>query len=237
MSPPQLTVYFEDANLIVLEKPAGLLSQGEHSGDPNLVDLLRVRFGRPYVGLVHRLDRNTSGIMVVAKRTKAAQRLTAALQTGLLKRQYLAWLHGNITQGGTWTHNLLKDEESNTVRALSAPAAGSKEATLSYLPRARGEWHGQVLTLVEFTLATGRSHQIRVQAAAEGSPVLGDSKYGDTTQALRSDAPPSSARLALHSFRITFPHPIGGTEHCYESPLPEDMSQMLMAKSFKIQHS
>src|SRR6476646_8222582 len=87
-------IIFEDPNLIVLSKPAGLLSQGEHKGDPNLVDWLRIYLGRPYVGLVHRLDRNTSGIMVVAKRTKAAQRLTEQLQSGKLERTYLAWLEG-----------------------------------------------------------------------------------------------------------------------------------------------
>src|SRR6185312_17156504 len=85
-------ILFEDQHLIVLSKPAGLLSQGEKTGDENLVDWLRTYLGRPYVGLVHRLDRNTSGIMVVAKRTKSAQRLTDALQKGDLHRSYLGWV-------------------------------------------------------------------------------------------------------------------------------------------------
>ena len=89
-------IIFEDKNIIVLDKPAGLLSQGDISGEKNLVDWLRRLLGRHYVGLVHRLDRNTSGIMVVAKRTKAAKRLSASLQEGQLNRIYLAWIIGNL---------------------------------------------------------------------------------------------------------------------------------------------
>ena len=99
-------IIYEDTHLVVLSKPAGLLSQGEKTGDINLVDWLRDYFGRHYVGLVHRLDRNTSGIMVVAKRTKAAQRLTLALQKGELNRIYRAWLIGTLSQPVRWKHFL-----------------------------------------------------------------------------------------------------------------------------------
>ena len=225
-----LRVYFEDPNLIVLEKPAGLLSQGEHTGDENLVEMLRVRFGRPYVGLVHRLDRNSSGIMVVAKRTKAARRLTEALQDGRLIRQYLAWVHGSLNGAGRWMHELRKDERTNSVTAVRAPQAGSKAAVLTFQVAAHGSWHDCPLTLLELTLETGRSHQIRAQAAEMGHPLLGDSKYARGLAAAAERANRAFGRPALHSHRIEFPHPIGGSVHRYVSPLPPDMADIPLAR-------
>src|SRR4051812_21602955 len=101
-------ILFEDPHLLVLDKPAGLLSQGEKTGDENLVDWLRQYLGRPYVGLVHRLDRNTSGVMVIAKRTKSASRLTEALQAGKIDRSYLAWVEGRLERPVRWEHYLWK---------------------------------------------------------------------------------------------------------------------------------
>jgi len=215
-----LHAYYEDPNLIVLEKPAGLLSQGEITGDENLVDLLRVRFGRNYVGLVHRLDRNTSGIMVVAKRSKAATRLSESLQKGELRREYVAWVHGEIARPLRWEHWLVKDEKTNTVRAYAKPHGDGKPSALTLKPVARGRWHGEPLTLIELALETGRSHQIRAQAAAEGHPLLGDEKY------LGGKFPSSRefGRPALHSRRIAFPHPIGGAALAFVSPLPPEMA-------------
>jgi 23S rRNA pseudouridine1911/1915/1917 synthase len=219
---PVPLVLFEDQHLIVLDKPPGLLSQGEHRGEPNIVDWLRERLGRPYVGLIHRLDRNTSGIMIVAKRTKAAQRLTKSLQDGSLERVYLGWVHGRLTAPARWSHVLLKDERTNTVKVLSSDVAErSKQAVLRARPVAWGVWRGMPLTLVEFKLETGRSHQIRAQASAEGHPLLGDVKYA------RNDTPAASrqfGRPALHSSRIRFPHPMGAAVLEFEAPLPGDMA-------------
>src|SRR4051812_9423392 len=154
-------ILFEDTHLIVLNKPAGLLSQGEHTGDKNLVDWLREYLGRPYVGLVHRLDRNTSGAMVVAKRTKSAQRLTDALQSGKLCRSYLAWVEGDLTKEVKWKHFLLKDEKKNIVRAVREGTPHAQMAALSGKPVRSANYDGKKLTLMEFVLETGRSHQIR----------------------------------------------------------------------------
>ncbi len=214
-------VLFEDPNVIVVDKPAGLLSQGELRGDPNLVDWLRERFGRPYVGLIHRLDRNTSGVMIVAKRTKAAQRLTEALQTGKICRTYLAWIQGNLTGPVRWQHWLLKDEKENLVKAVSAHHprfAQAKEALLNAQPHSHGVWASEPVTLAEFVLETGRSHQIRVQSAAQGMPLLGDRKYGG-----RPDFP----RPALHSWKLRFPHPISKEILEFEAPLPPEMQKPL----------
>jgi len=215
MTPPlEPRVIFEDAHLLVLSKPAGLLSQGGESPGENLVDWLRSHLGRPYVGLIHRLDRNTSGIMVVGKRTKAARRLSEALVSGELVRIYLAWIHGPLEGPARWRHRLEKDEHANLVRVLPAGRPGGKEARLSVVAERSGSWKGAPLTLARFELETGRSHQIRVQAAAEGHPLLGDAKYG------RPDGFP---RPALHSWRLAFPHPMSGEPMSFEDPLPPDL--------------
>ena len=210
-------VIFEDTHLIVLSKPAGLLSQGEITGDVNLVDWLRIHFQRNYVGLVHRLDRNTSGIMVVAKRTKSANRLTEALQAGKICRIYLAWIRGRIDQPVRWSHTLYKDPVKNMVRVVTPVTPGAKEAHMKSTPVSHGVWKGKPYTLVELELETGRSHQIRVQSSHEGHPLLGDAKYGGE---------PDFGRPALHSYRISFPHPMSGEILRFEDPLPSDMDQI-----------
>jgi len=217
------TLFFEDQHLIVLSKPAGLLSQGEHRGDPNLVDELRTYLGRHYVGLIHRLDRNTSGIMIVAKRTKSAQRLTTALQAGKIFRSYLAWVQGSLTQKTRWSHFLKKDPKQNLVKVVSPQGKeGEKQAILTVQPIQSGFWKQAQITLVEFILETGRSHQIRVQSAFEGFPLLGDIKYNPKGIAY--------SRVALHSHRLEFPHPMSGETLKFIDPLPEDLAVL---NSFK----
>lgn len=214
-------IVFEDQHLIVLVKPSGLLSQGEHTGDPNLVDWCRKHFGRNYVGLVHRLDRNTSGLMVVAKRSKAAERLTENLQSGRLVRRYLAWLHGELHGGRSLEHWLMKDERTNEVRVFASSSeadAQAKRAALRMKAIRHGAYRGAVVTLCEFELETGRSHQIRAQSALIGHPVVGDPKYGSTEYA-RAPFP----RLALHSHHLAFPHPMTKEEMKFDDSLPDDL--------------
>lgn len=208
-----ITLLFEDPHLLVLSKPSGLLSQADKTGEPSLVDLLRVYLGRNYVGLVHRLDRNTSGIMIVAKRTKSAQRLTDALQAGKVQRSYLAWLVGELSEPVRWTHYLEKDQRTNTVRVVKKGNEG-KIALLSATPIRRALWRSQICTLAQITLETGRSHQIRVQAAYEGFPILGDRKYGKGLD---------FSRVALHSHTLEFPHPMTEEILTYSVPLPKDL--------------
>lgn len=216
------SIVFEDTHLIVLSKPAGLLSQGESTGDENLVDLLRTYLGRNYVGLVHRLDRNTSGLMVVAKRSKSAQRLTDALQAGSLERSYLALLMGELAPAEQlWRHQLLKDENTNIVRVVRQ---GGKDASLKALQLSVHQKTAATFCLASFTLETGRSHQIRVQAAAQGHPLVGDLKYG--AQKLPT-ALQTFPRPALHSYKISFPHPMTQEKLSFESELPADMKAFL----------
>ena len=149
-------ILFEDQHLIVLSKNPGLLSQGDASGDPSLVDLLRVHFGRNYVGLIHRLDRNTSGLMVVAKRSKSADRLSEQLKSGVLERKYRALLFGPLEGGKEqrWEHWLLKNEKTNEVRVVTPRTTGAKIATLLVTP-IKTFAHPQrsdLITLAEFKL-------------------------------------------------------------------------------------
>lgn len=215
-------ILFEDPNLLVIEKPAGLLSQADGSGAADLVSWLQRYLGRPYVGLVHRLDRNTTGLMVVAKRTKSAQRLSVALQAGKIFRRYRAWLTGDVREPRTWKHFLKKDEHSNRVTVHRHPVPGTKEAILHLTPLTPSTWDGLPITLVQIQLETGRSHQIRAQCSAEGFPLVGDVKYA-TSKSFKKQP---ISRPALHSAEIDFPHPIGGKSLHFTSELPEDMKRL-----------
>ncbi len=224
---PPYRILFEDQHLAVLSKDPGLLSQGDASGDPSLVDLLRTRFGRQYVGLVHRLDRNTSGLMVVAKRSKSAERLTNQLQSGELERRYHAILFGSFesNEPRRWEHLMLKNLNTNEVRIVTRPVPGAKIAILEMTP-VLGFPHpstGDLLTLARFTLETGRSHQIRAQALAMNHPLIGDQKYGT----------PKSAGLfhrpALHSCFLSFSHPMSKERLEFSENLAPDMEELLPA--------
>lgn len=212
-------IVFEDAHLIVLSKPAGMLSQGAQKGVPSVVDWLRGYLGRHYVGLVHRLDRNVSGLLVAAKRSKAAARLTASLQAGEITRTYRAWLVGRLKTVRHWRHYLVKNEMQNRVRVVSKSHPDAKEAVLSVRPIGYGNWEGRSLTLAEFELETGRSHQIRAQAAFAGYPVLGDPKYGERGEKMFH-------RPALHASRIRFPHPMSGQVLEFRDEFPPDMKKI-----------
>ena len=214
-------ILFEDTHLLVLSKAPGLLSQGDSSGEASLVDLLRTHFGRNYVGLIHRLDRNTSGLMVVAKRSKSADRLSEQLKSGELDRRYHAILEGTLPAGRNehWEHWLLKNEATNEVKAVREGTSGAKASALT-VHAIRNFTHpktGDALTLAGFTLETGRSHQIRVQAAAMKHPLIGDSKYGSRPSLSLFPRP------ALHSSSLSFFHPMTRDPMHFEERYAFDM--------------
>ncbi len=216
-----MKIYFEDQHLIVLSKEPGLLSQGESTGDENLVDLLRVRFQRNYVGLVHRLDRNTSGLMVVAKRSKSAERLTEQLQDGRLIRKYHAILWGTIPEGTTeiWEHSLLKNKNTNEVKVVKPGTPESKAARLKIKSLKNFTDQNCALTLASFELQTGRSHQIRVQSAAMKHPLIGDTKYGTIETGCKL-----FHRPALQSCYLSFHHPMSAEVLEFSENFPQDFS-------------
>lgn len=217
-------ILFEDQHLVVLSKPAGLLSQGDVSNEENLVDLLRAHFGRHYVGLIHRLDRNTSGLMVVAKRSKSAERLTEQLQKGDLIRKYCALLWGEIQPLPNHAplrleHWLLKNEKTNEVRIVPSRTPQAKQAVLFLTPEKNFKHpkSSDLITLAHFQLETGRSHQIRAQTSALGHPIIGDTKYGNAKSLTLFPRP------ALHSCFISFLHPMSKELMTFEQRYSPDM--------------
>jgi 23S rRNA pseudouridine1911/1915/1917 synthase len=217
--PSGIKICFEDASIIVIDKPANLLSiatetEQEKTAYFQLTEYLRRgnEMSRERVWIVHRLDRETSGLMVFAKNPQAK----AALQTGWEKavKRYEAVVEGKLKgESGVLASDL---DESHPLRVYSAPASEStRHAITHYRVLARREWR----TLVELTLETGRRHQIRVQLADVGCPIVGDEKYG-----AKSDP---AKRLGLHACGLRFPHPETGREMKFESPTPKELLRLV----------
>ena len=196
----EIRVLYLDNHLLAVEKPPNMPTQADDSRDLDLLTACKryiaEEFKKPgdaYLGLVHRLDRPAGGAMVFARTSKAAARLTAAFQGHDLEKIYLAIVRGEISQPGALSDYLAKGADG-MVRVAAPGDPGAKEARLTYKPAAWAEG----LTLVEVSLETGRSHQIRVQLSNAGFPLRGDNRYG-------GGAP--GQQLALWSHRLTIPHP------------------------------
>lgn len=221
---PGLEIVYEDNHLLAVNKPAGLLTQGDETGDPSLVDLvredLRIRFQKPgnvYVGLLHRLDRPVSGIVLLARTSKAASRLSSQIRDGNVAKVYWAIVEGTpLEESGEWTDALLKDEARNVVRVVPEGTRGGQEARLAFRVLGR---RGGDQAWVELRPTTGRSHQLRVQLATRGLPIVGDVKYGSRARLKALDG---GARIALHARSLTFNHPTRGEAISLESPVPAD---------------
>jgi len=197
-------VLYEDNHLIAIQKKAGQLVQGDHTGDANLGDLvkdfLKQKYGKPgnvYLGTLHRLDRPVWGLVLFAKTSKAAERMSKAFQKGLVRKRYLAMLdHIPSVQSGVIESYLSKDGRSNIVRSYKKPQDGAK----------RAETHFRVLfsqaNLIELSPVTGRSHQLRVHCAQElKCPIKGDVKYKSKTST-------TNRSLYLLSYQMDFQHPV-----------------------------
>lgn len=208
MSPSLL---YEDNHLLVVVKPPGVPSQPGRTATPDMLGLLKrdlaLRHGKPgrvFLGLVHRLDQPTSGIMVFARTSKAASRLSKAFRGRAVKKTYLAVTRAIPDQDkGTFKDWLSRKEIDGRVRVGEGP--GRYEAELSWQLLAREEERGEALLLID--LVTGRRHQIRAQMAAHGLPLLGDRRYG-----LMDGRDQEMATVALHACGLSFPHPTRQTQ-------------------------
>ena len=175
-------IIYEDNHILVAVKPQNMPSQEDESKDPDILSILKNYLketydkpGDAYLGLVHRLDRVTGGVMVFAKTSKAAARLSEAIREGEFEKTYLAVVYDTPKEKqAVLVNHLKKDPKSNTVRVVPEVTEGAKYAELTYKVF---ESIGK-LSLVGVKLATGRSHQIRVQFASRGYPLVGDHKYG-----------------------------------------------------------
>lgn len=199
-----IPVLFEDNHLLIVEKPVNMPTQEDESKDLDLLtalkDDIKERFGKPgnvYLGLVHRLDRPVGGLMVFAKTSKSASRLSDAVRTREFTKLYVAIVHGTPEQTeGRLVHYLVKDSKTNIVKAVAKGYPEAKEAVLDY--RVLGSADG--LSLIRIELHTGRSHQIRVQFASIGCPLYGDQKYG-------ANRNKPGQQIALWSTKLAFAHP------------------------------
>lgn len=218
-----IDVLYEDNHCLAVNKPAGLLSQGDDTREPTLVDAARTYLkekyrkpGNVYVGLVHRLDRPSSGVVLLARTSKAAARLSTQFREGTVEKVYWAIVEGECrAESGEWTDLLVKDEARNVVELARAGSAHAQVATLEFrvVERAtRSCW-------LEVRPRTGRGHQIRVQLASRGLPIVGDRKYGAATTLRALDGKP---RVALHARRLTFKHPTLLEARTAIAPVPAD---------------
>lgn len=213
-----LRIYHEDNHVLVVEKPAGLLSQADLSGDLDVLTLakqwLKDRYEKPgnvYLGLIHRLDRPVSGVMILAKTSKAAGRLSKVFRERKTRKIYRAVVEGELLpESGELAHRLCKDSTTRKTRVVG-PEERGKDARLYYSVLDRSPEK----TLVEVRLITGLPHQIRAQLSAEGHPVVGDRKYG-------SKVPFKLGRIALHAYSLSLAHPVRKQEISVTSPLPGD---------------
>jgi len=203
-------IVYEDNHVLVAVKPPNMLSQADQTGDTDILtelkEYIRIKYDKPgnvYLGLVHRLDRPVGGLMVFAKTSKAASRLSAQMRKHDMGREYLCVVTGDVKDAFTRVDYLVKDEKLNRVVVCDSDTKGAQEAVL----------HGKCLArrdgtcLCAIRLETGRSHQIRVQMADYGAPLWGDNRYGRGIP---------GQQIALWGYRLTFEHPTLHDICCYE---------------------
>ncbi|MFR8871321.1 RluA family pseudouridine synthase [Paraclostridium sordellii] len=199
-----INVIYEDNHLLVVEKPVNVLSQGDDTNDKDMVNLLKnylkVKYNKPgnvFVGLVHRLDRPVGGIMVFAKTSKAASRLSEQVRNKSFKKTYRAVLNGNMKKDkDTLKDYLYKNKKTNMVSVVNKNYKDAKDAELSYETISKNE----KFSMVQVDLKTGRPHQIRVQFSSRNHPLFGDQRYGQHINK-------KGDQIALWSYKIEITHP------------------------------
>ena len=217
-------ILYEDNHIIVAIKPAGVLSQSDGSNAPDMLTIIKAYIkekyqkpGEVYLGLVHRLDRPVSGVMVFARTSKAASRLSEQIRQRKVDKIYRCVVAGVLEGEGRLENFIYKDESKNIVTVSDTEKPGFKASYLDY--KAIGTKDG--LTLAEVKLGTGRSHQIRAQMAHSGHPLIGDQKYGKADNRCKD--------IALESYKLSFEHPVKREFITFEAPLPSGYPWNLFA--------
>lgn len=213
-------VIYEDNHLLVVNKASGILVQGDVTGDVPLVELCKqyiaAKYQKPgavFLGVVHRIDRPVSGIVVLARTSKALERMNALFRENQTRKSYWAIAENKPPhESGNLIHWLKKDERKNKTTAYTRETIGALRSELNY--RVIGHREGEWLLLVN--PVTGRPHQIRVQLSSMGCPIKGDIKYGYST-------PFEDGSIALHARRLEFIHPVRKETLIVEAPLPHTM--------------
>jgi 23S rRNA pseudouridine1911/1915/1917 synthase len=216
-SSSKLEILYEDNHLLAINKPAGVLVQGDATGDEPLVELcksyIKEKYNKPgevFLGVVHRLDRPVSGVVVFARTSKALERMNALFRERQTKKTYWAIVQNKPkTETGTLVHWLVKDESKNKTIAFAKENKDGQRSELSYqLSRQRSGYF-----LLEVIPITGRPHQIRVQLASMGCVIVGDIKYG-------FDQPNADKSICLHARQLEFVHPVKKERILLTAPLP-----------------
>ncbi|MEP7155157.1 MAG: 23S rRNA pseudouridine(1911/1915/1917) synthase RluD [Betaproteobacteria bacterium] len=231
-----LSVIHEDDDVIVLDKPPGLVvhpAAGNWSGTMlnGLLHRNPAVSNLPRAGIVHRLDKDTSGVMVAAKNEGAQLSLVRQLQARTMKRIYVALVRGKLTKDGTVEAPIGRHPHQRTKMAVMREYDGKdqsqgKPAVTHYRVLERFAFH----TLVECRLETGRTHQIRVHMQSIGFPLEGDTVYGPSMTGIDADVRAvirDFGRQALHARKLSFDHPTENVERTFEAPLPEDMREFI----------
>ena len=217
-----LKVLYEDNHIIVVVKPFNIPSQGDKTGDIDMLTIIKQyikeKYNKPgdvYLGLVHRLDRPTGGVMVFARTSKAASRLSEQIRTNSFEKKYLAVINGRMEEpNATLEDYLFKLQKSNTSYVVRPNKKDAKQAILEYNEKAYNK--EQDLSLMEIKLKTGRHHQIRVQFASRGHSLYGDQKYG-----LKQNSKYGKKQLALWAYSLSFNHPTLNSRLSFEENPPQ----------------
>jgi 23S rRNA pseudouridine1911/1915/1917 synthase len=214
-------IIYIDNHLIAVTKPAGLLTQPDRNTDESLIDQTRQwikeKYNKPnniFLGLVHRLDRNVSGVVLFARTSKAASRLSKQFREGTPKKYYRAIVLGKLKEEQTTLVHYLRKEKSLRATVFPRETPTAKRSELSY----EVIYSLEKKSLLEVSLSTGRFHQIRAQMAFIGHPILGDVKYG-------APEPLPNQEIALYAHKLVFSHPISNEEITLTAPEPKTWEQ------------